>query len=161
MLFQPGASPHVRGLLGMTLYMKLPIYAVLLYLAASVKGIAPMAVGLGMALAPMVITGSCKIYTIYTSQQVFNGQVIVKISTDGKFLIVGKLNFASDSISVSAKLYADLSNVSNGDVKVLFLADIPDQFRLLTIYGKLKMGFRGSGGDGTDTGYSARLASST
>ena len=37
--------------------------------------------------APMTITGSAKIYSIYTSQEVFNGQVIVKISTDGKILI--------------------------------------------------------------------------
>ena len=30
----------------------------------------------------MTITGSAKIYSTFTSQQVFNGQVIVKISTD-------------------------------------------------------------------------------
>ena len=29
---------------------------------------------------------------------------------------------------------------------MLFLADIPDQVRLLTIYGKLKMGFRNASG---------------
>ena len=53
-----------------------------------------------------------KIYSIYTSQEVFNGQVIVKISTDGKFLIIGKLNFAADNISISGRLYADLSKVA-------------------------------------------------
>ena len=31
--------------------------------------------------APMTITGSARVYTIYTSQEVFNGQVVVKIST--------------------------------------------------------------------------------
>jgi hypothetical protein len=96
--------------------------------------------------APMTITGGAKIYSIYTSQQVFNGEVIVKISTDGKFLIIGKLNFADGNISISGKLYADLSKVSNGNVTVLFLADVPDQLRILTIYGKLKMGFRNSSG---------------
>ena len=96
--------------------------------------------------APMTITGSAKIYSMYTSQEVFNGQVIVKISTDGKFLIVGKLNFAGDNISLSGKLYADLSKVSSGNVTVLFLADVPDQVRILTVYGKLKMGFRNSSG---------------
>ena len=60
----------------------------------------------------MTITGSAKIFTIYTSQEVFNGQVIVKFSTDGKFLIAGKLNFAADNLSVSGRLYADLSKVS-------------------------------------------------
>ena len=62
--------------------------------------------------APMTITGSAKIFTIYTSKEVFNGQIIVKISTDGKFLIAGKLNFAADNISISGRLYADLSKVS-------------------------------------------------
>src|SRR6185369_503515 len=80
--------------------------------------------------SPMVITGSAKIYTIYTSQQVFNGQVTVKISTDGKILIIGKMNFAADQISISGKLYADLSKISSGNATVLFLADVPDQVRL-------------------------------
>ncbi|HEX5858381.1 MAG TPA: hypothetical protein VFY91_09765, partial [Microbacterium sp.] len=97
--------------------------------------------------APMVITGSAKIYSIYTSQSVFNGQVIVKISTDGKILIVGTLNFAADNISISGRLYADLSKVASGTVVILFLADFPDQVRLLTVYGKLKMGFRDSSGN--------------
>ena len=77
----------------------------------------------------------------------FNGEVIVKISTDGKFLIVGKLNFAADNISISGRLYADLSKIASGAATVLFLADIPDQVRLLTIYGKLKMGFRNATGE--------------
>ena len=97
--------------------------------------------------APMVITGSARVYSLYTSQAVFNGQVIVKISTDGKFLIVGKLNFADNNVSISGRLYADLSRVASGDVVVLFLADIPDQVRLLTIHGKLKMGFRNPSGE--------------
>ena len=59
--------------------------------------------------APMLITGSARIYSIFTSQAVFNGQVIVQISTDGKFMITGKLNFAGDNISISGRLYADLS----------------------------------------------------
>ncbi|MHB1244484.1 MAG: hypothetical protein ACYC1P_13960, partial [Gaiellaceae bacterium] len=43
--------------------------------------------------APMTITGSAKIYSLYTSKQVFNGQVTIKFSTDGKILIIGTLNF--------------------------------------------------------------------
>ncbi|MCX5670553.1 MAG: hypothetical protein NTU94_04440, partial [Planctomycetota bacterium] len=97
--------------------------------------------------APMTITGSAKIFTIYASEQVFNGQVVLKISTDGKILIVGKLNFAADNLSISGRLYADLSRVATGDVVVLFLADIPDQVRLLTIDGKIKMGFRNAAGE--------------
>ena len=96
--------------------------------------------------SPMVITGSATVYTIYTSQAVFNGQVTVKISTDGKFLIIGTLNFAADKVSISGRLYADLSQVSSGSVTVLFLADIPDQVKLLTIFGKLQMGFENASG---------------
>ncbi len=62
----------------------------------------------------------------------FNGIVTVKISTDGKLLIAGQLNFAADNLSLSAELYADLSKVSNGEVTMLFLADVPDQARVLT-----------------------------
>ena len=44
--------------------------------------------------------------------------------------------------SVSGRLYADLSNISLGAATVLFLADVPDQVRILTLYGKLQMGFK-------------------
>ncbi|KPK77291.1 MAG: hypothetical protein AMJ79_03720, partial [Phycisphaerae bacterium SM23_30] len=97
--------------------------------------------------SPMLITGSAKIFTIYTSKEVFNGEVMIKFSTDGKFLIAGKLNYANDKISISGKLYADLTKVEEGDVTVLFLADYPDQLRLLTIHGKLKMGFKNADGE--------------
>src|SRR5204862_531752 len=66
--------------------------------------------------SPMTITGGAKIYSIYTSQAVFNGEVVVKISTDGKILVIGKLNFADGNISISGRLYADLSKVASGDV---------------------------------------------
>src|SRR5206468_5327047 len=86
--------------------------------------------------SPMTITGGARIYSIFTSQAVFNGQIVIKFSTDGKFLVIGKLNFAADNISVSGRLYADLSKVSSGKVVVLFLADIPDQLPLITVQGK-------------------------
>ena len=72
----------------------------------------------------------------------------MKISTDGKILIIGQLNFAADNLSISGRLYADLSKVTQGDVTVLFLADVPDQVRVLTLYGKLQMGFRNAAGRG-------------
>ena len=64
--------------------------------------------------SPMTITGSATIYSIYTSQQLFNGQVTVEISTDGKILIIGTLNFADNNLSISGRLYADLSQISLG-----------------------------------------------
>ena len=92
--------------------------------------------------SPMLIIGSATVYSIYTSQELFNGQVTIAISTDGKFLVIGKLNFAANNLSVSGRLYADLSNISQGAATVLFLADVPDQVRILTLYGKLQMGFK-------------------
>jgi len=109
--------------------------------------------------SPMTITGSAKVFSIYTSQAVFNGEVIIKFSTDGKFLIIGKLNFADDNLSVSGRLYADLSKVTSGDVTILFLADVPDQVEILTLYGKLKMGFRNAGGE--EVTFDALLPKST
>ncbi|MCG8701351.1 MAG: hypothetical protein MI922_25075, partial [Bacteroidales bacterium] len=102
--------------------------------------------------SPMTITGSCKLFDIYVSEKVFNGEVTLKISTDGKMLISGKLNFADNNITISAKLYTDLSNISEGDMTVLFLADIPEDPSeegpgLLVIDGKLQMGFRDDEGN--------------
>ena len=96
--------------------------------------------------APMTITGSVAVFDIYTSYQLFNAQATVMISTDGKFLIAGQLNFLNNEIQISGKLYADLSQVSSGNVTVLFLADAPVSPRLLTIYGKLQMGFENASG---------------
>ena len=48
---------------------------------------------------------------------------------------------------MSGRLYADLSKIAEGAATVLFLADIPDQVRLLTIHGKFKMGFRDPAGN--------------
>jgi hypothetical protein len=91
--------------------------------------------------SPMLITGGAKIFTIYASKEVFNGEIIIRFSTDGKFLVIGKLNFASDNLSITGRLYADLSKIAAGEATVLFLADIPDQVQLLTIDGRFKMGF--------------------
>ncbi len=103
--------------------------------------------GFGAAFtSPMTIIGSATLYSIYTSQQTFNAQVVIEISTDGKFFIDGILNFADNTLSISAKIYADLSNISSGSATILFLADIPDQIQLLTIDGKFRMGFENASG---------------
>ncbi len=57
-------------------------------------------------------------------------------------MVVGKLNFADNQISITGKLYADLSKVASGSVTVLFLANIPDQVQLLTIDGCPEHGLR-------------------
>ncbi|NOR29513.1 MAG: hypothetical protein GQ539_00255, partial [Sulfitobacter sp.] len=97
--------------------------------------------------APMVITGSAKLYSIYTSELTFNGQVTIKISTDGKILVIGQLNFAADNLSLSARLYANLSKIAAGEATILFLAKIPDQVDIITIEGSLRFGFQTLLGD--------------
>ncbi len=55
-LFRPHASPHVKGLLLMTLFLKLPFYGVALSLASPRHGVEPMAAGLGISLVPLILT---------------------------------------------------------------------------------------------------------
>ncbi|MCW3055799.1 MAG: hypothetical protein JWN14_4969 [Chthonomonadales bacterium] len=55
-LIRPHASPHVKGLLAMTLFLKLPFYGIALGLANPHHGVEPMGVGLGIALVPLVLT---------------------------------------------------------------------------------------------------------
>ncbi|MBW2622882.1 MAG: hypothetical protein JRD68_08245, partial [Deltaproteobacteria bacterium] len=97
--------------------------------------------------SPMVITGGCQVFTLYASKETFNGAVQLKISTDGKIFIVGKLNFAADNISIAAKIYANLSKSAEGSATILFLAEIPEQIELLVIKGKFQMGFKGADGE--------------
>ena len=85
-------------------------------------------------------------FSAYISQFTFSGDIEIQIATDGKFLIRGQLTFCGGILSLSAKLYADLSQIDTGSVTILFLADIPDQFRFLVLKGKFTMGFKG--GDG-------------
>ncbi|MBC8503308.1 MAG: hypothetical protein H8D34_00490, partial [Chloroflexi bacterium] len=87
-----------------------------------------------------------KVYSPYVSEYAFNGIVEIQISTDGKFFMVGKMNFAANMISIGVRMYADLSQVFQGSVKVLFLASIPEQFNFLVISGKFSMGFKDADG---------------
>ena len=103
--------------------------------------------------SPLEISGSAEIFSIYTSQQAFNGQVSVAFSTDGKFAAQGKLNFGQTDtnsppkLSVSGTVYANLSKVSTGAAKVLFLANAPDQVQLFTLEGELQTGFTDDAGN--------------
>jgi hypothetical protein len=56
MLVRPSASPAVKWVLGLTLFMKLPIYMFALYLMTQLAASGAMAAVFGIALAPMVIT---------------------------------------------------------------------------------------------------------
>lgn len=101
----------------------------------------------GAFTQPMIISGSAKIFTAYASQETFNGQVEIQISTDGKILAIGTLNFLGDNLSISAALYANLSKILDGTGTFLFLATVPDQFDILEIGGEFSFGFTGPGGE--------------
>ncbi|NLX95674.1 MAG: hypothetical protein GXY83_05820, partial [Rhodopirellula sp.] len=90
---------------------------------------------------PMLITAGCTLYSQYASRYTFSGDVQMKISTDGKFMAAGTLNFFNSALSTTARLYADLSQVASGNATILFLADVPDQLKLMVIQGKFRMEF--------------------
>jgi hypothetical protein len=56
-LFRPSASAGAKGLLGMSLFMKLPIFGAVFYLISKTNIAEPMAIGAGIALIPAVLTG--------------------------------------------------------------------------------------------------------
>ncbi len=95
---------------------------------------------------PMLIVGSAEIYSIYTSQQLFNAKVSLAFSTDGQILIEGQLNFADNQLSLGAYLYANLTQISSGTLNIMFLANIPQQIQIVQIYGQLQMGFENDAG---------------
>ena len=95
---------------------------------------------------PMLILGSATIYSIYTSQQLFNAKVSLAFSTDGQILIEGQLNFADNQLSLGAYLYANLTQISSGTLNIMFLANIPQQIQIVQIYGQLQMGFENDAG---------------
>lgn len=55
-LFRPSTAAGAKGLLTMTLFMKLPIFGAVLYLITRTKFAEPMAVAAGIALIPAVLT---------------------------------------------------------------------------------------------------------
>ena len=95
----------------------------------------------------MLISGGASLYSQYTSKYTFNGEVQIQLSTDGKFLVGGRLNYAYGLLNFTARLYADISNVGSGTVKILFLADIPSSPRFAVLAGKFEMGFTDSSGN--------------
>ena len=108
--------------------------------------------------SPMTITGSVKIYTDWVSKFVFNAQVGIKITTTGKFLAVGKFNFADGLLSISGKLFFNMGQIASGRASMFFLFDAPEQLELLTIGGKLELLFGGPNGENVEFDFADPLA---
>ncbi|MEN9733273.1 MAG: hypothetical protein RLZ45_1268, partial [Verrucomicrobiota bacterium] len=96
--------------------------------------------------APMVITGSGRLFTNYLSPSAFNADLEIRISTDGKFLAIGTFNFLDGGASIAGRLYGDLTRIAKGEGRFLFLVTMPDQVQLLEFGGGLEFGFRDATG---------------
>ena len=85
------------------------------------------------------ISGAGKIFSNYIPIDVFNGDVEIRLRTDGKFLAIGTLNITG--LSVAARLYGNLSQIAKGEGKFLYLMTAPDQLKLLEAGGEFTFGF--------------------
>ncbi|MFM7867532.1 MAG: hypothetical protein ACKPHU_25245, partial [Planctomycetaceae bacterium] len=103
--------------------------------------------------SPMTITAQAAISSTHLgSEDSFNGQVQLRLSTDGKMFAAGKFRFMNNRLVVEGKMYADLSQILKGNAKILFLGrapvveDAPD-LRFLELKGKFEMRFFGPNGE--------------
>ncbi|MGV2341776.1 MAG UNVERIFIED_CONTAM: hypothetical protein LVR18_50005 [Planctomycetaceae bacterium] len=96
--------------------------------------------------SPMTITAAATISSTHLgSADSFNGRVELRLSTDGKIFASGLFRFMNNRLVVSGKLYADLSQVTKGNAKVLFLGDAPviedkPDLKFLVLKGKFECG---------------------
>lgn len=77
-LFRPGAPAYAKGLLSLTLFMKLPFYMMALYLATHLLKTQPMALGLGVLLVPLVITLRAVGQAFLESEPITRRQTVLK-----------------------------------------------------------------------------------
>jgi catechol 2,3-dioxygenase-like lactoylglutathione lyase family enzyme len=109
-------------------------------------------------ISPMTLTAQASISSTHLgSEDSFNAQVQLRLSTDGKMFAAGKFRFMNNRLVVDGRLYADLSQVIKGNAKVLFLGrapvmeDAPD-LQFLVLKGKFEMRFLTPDGQQIDFG---------
>lgn len=72
--------------------------------------------------SPMTLTAQAAISSTYLgSAESFNGQVQLRLSTDGKLFASGKFRFMQNRLIIQGKMYADLTQVAAGNARVRFL----------------------------------------
>jgi hypothetical protein len=102
--------------------------------------------------SPMTITAAATISSTHLgSAESFNARLELRLSTDGKIFGSGLFRFMNNRLKVSAKIYADLSQVTKGNAKILFLGEAPvieDQpdLKFLVLKGKFEMRFLNANG---------------
>ena len=102
------------------------------------------------------IEGGATLSCQYLTESAFTADVDLILSTDGKFLINARAQLADGTVSFGFKLYSDFGTVSQGQLAVLFLADIPDSPKqTLTIRGSLQFLFARLDGQAVDADHPA------
>ncbi|WP_221032086.1 LEPR-XLL domain-containing protein [Actomonas aquatica] len=95
----------------------------------------------GLLLSPFTIEGGVTIFSIYASTATFNIQADFKMDSRGRFLARGAFQLGG-SFSFTANLYIDMSAfITEGDGTVIFLAELPSEVPVATIYGLLSFDF--------------------
>jgi hypothetical protein len=108
--------------------------------------------------SPMTITAAATLSSTHLgSAENFNARVELRFSTDGKIFGSGMFKFLNNRLAVSGKIYADLSQISKGNAKVLFLGEGPiiedkPDLKFLVLKGKFEMRFFGADGQQVDFG---------
>ncbi|WP_406694298.1 PKD domain-containing protein [Singulisphaera sp. Ch08] len=102
------------------------------------------------------IEAGATLYSSYVSQHSFRADVDIIITTDGKFVILGKATLA-DNVSAELRLFADLSQVDKANptdpVKLVFLGTFPPADggpSLVTIKGQATIEFLDAAGNLTN-----------
>ena len=95
--------------------------------------------------SPMILLGSATVFC-RSSPRIVNGSVTLRTRRQRQILLTGQLNFLDNQLSISAKLYADLSRLSSGTATILFLATVPSQAAVLQVDGACGWVWRASRG---------------
>ena len=109
-----------------------------------------------LGASTITFSAGATLFDAYATQNAFKVDADILFDTSGKFLVIGSATFAN-SLTLSVKMYADLSSVFNGTtatnpVNILFLMDYPSQSStsvistpILSIYGLLQFQTAGGG----------------
>ncbi len=96
---------------------------------------------LAVLLNPFRLDGGVTLYNTYITEASFRVEADFAMDSTGKFFLRGRF-VAGDAVSFTARLYFDVSRfVSDGEAVILFLADLPSEFPLFTVYGGMSINF--------------------
>ncbi len=89
---------------------------------------------------PMVIEGGATLYDAYASTDAFELTGNILFDTTGKFEVSGTLTIGT-AVSLQGAIYANLSDVTDGQIQILAYLQFPSQAPIATVYGSLGFDF--------------------